>query len=507
MALVCRYHWGVNGKRNALLHRWGGLGNHRYQIGFSGDVIPTWASLTFQPYFTATAANVGYTFWSHDLGGHISASEPELYTRWLQWGAFSPVFRTHCSKNVENDRRIWTYPWSYYATLRQFTKLRQSLVPYIYTGARQVHDTSLALVQPVYYQYPDFEESYSNLSSHTYFYGKQFFIAPVTQPVNEMTNMTEWTYWMPPEPTNLAWVNFFTNEEVYVGFAGMPVTYNYTLWEMPAWVRRGAIIPLLSDSAAPLSQAQEVPARLRLIAFIGQTSGGGAGELYEDNGDDNGYRQDQYRWTNLTWGYMEEGSLGLTVHAGVGTFDNYARNRTYELEFRATAPPASVCIGASMTDCRTLEYVQFNDVPLSKAGKQDMMDSWSYDGSMLSTVVTINTPQSTDAPLMVWLVPSSYGLRLDSTVPSGLPGIMARFIHAKATLDNQWGHQTVYQDDYPTLLDVASYGERMTYDPSSLQDVLSAVGDGELVKACGEVRGNITGLDKGVQMQLMAQLC
>ena len=58
-------------KRALLFHRWGGLGNHRYQIGFSGDTISVWPSLAFQPWFTATAANVGYAYWSHDIGGHM----------------------------------------------------------------------------------------------------------------------------------------------------------------------------------------------------------------------------------------------------------------------------------------------------------------------------------------------------------------------------------------------------------------------------------------------------
>jgi alpha-glucosidase (family GH31 glycosyl hydrolase) len=99
------------GKRPLLFHRWGGLGNHRYQIGFSGDTISVWDSLAFQPWFTSTAANVGYAYWSHDIGGHMpSAVDPELYTRWIQFGAFSPILRTHTNKNPDSERRIWAYP-------------------------------------------------------------------------------------------------------------------------------------------------------------------------------------------------------------------------------------------------------------------------------------------------------------------------------------------------------------------------------------------------------------
>ena len=75
--------------RPMLYHRWGGLGNHRYQIGFSGDASITWASLDFQPYFNSTASNVLYGYWSHDIGGHHMADriDPELYIRWMQFGA------------------------------------------------------------------------------------------------------------------------------------------------------------------------------------------------------------------------------------------------------------------------------------------------------------------------------------------------------------------------------------------------------------------------------------
>ena len=122
------------GKRPLMLNRWGGLGEHRYQIGFSGDTISVWSSLAFQPWFTATAANVGYAYWSHDIGGHMpGAVDPELYTRWVQFGVFAPVLRTHTTKNPEAERRIWAYPEPYSGIMRSDFDLRYSLVPYIYT--------------------------------------------------------------------------------------------------------------------------------------------------------------------------------------------------------------------------------------------------------------------------------------------------------------------------------------------------------------------------------------
>jgi alpha-glucosidase (family GH31 glycosyl hydrolase) len=79
------------GKRPVILSRFAGIGSHRYSIGFSGDSIVSWASLDFQPYFTATASNVGYGWWSHDIGGHMNGvRDDELATRWVQFGVFSP---------------------------------------------------------------------------------------------------------------------------------------------------------------------------------------------------------------------------------------------------------------------------------------------------------------------------------------------------------------------------------------------------------------------------------
>ena len=124
-------------RRPTIYHRWGGLGSHRYQIGFSGDTYATWPTLAYQPYFTATASNVGYGYWGHDLGGHqqSGADNPELYLRWMQYGVFSPIFRTHATKASNIERRIWKFP--NFPQLRETVVLRYALFPYIYTCARE----------------------------------------------------------------------------------------------------------------------------------------------------------------------------------------------------------------------------------------------------------------------------------------------------------------------------------------------------------------------------------
>ena len=114
-------------KRPMLYHRWGGLGNHRYQIGFSGDAVVSWKSLDYQPYFNSTASNVLYGYWSHDLGGHIGDHiDPEMYIRWMQFGALSPVMRTHSQKNANMNKEPWGFNAEYCGILRE--TVRQSIM-------------------------------------------------------------------------------------------------------------------------------------------------------------------------------------------------------------------------------------------------------------------------------------------------------------------------------------------------------------------------------------------
>eukprot|EP01102_Stenamoeba_stenopodia_P018361 TRINITY_DN6714_c0_g5_i1.p1 TRINITY_DN6714_c0_g5~~TRINITY_DN6714_c0_g5_i1.p1 ORF type:complete len:516 (+),score=112.52 TRINITY_DN6714_c0_g5_i1:172-1719(+) len=150
--------------RPLIMARWGGYGNQRLAtIGFSGDVVTSWDSLNWQPYFTATAANVGFS-WSHDLGGFEGQPDPELYTRWIQWGAWSNFLRTHCDgKKLGGgyDRAIWLYPYENYIIMRDLFVLRSQLVPYIYTAAYLAHSTGVGIVHPMYYEWPEEPEAYS----------------------------------------------------------------------------------------------------------------------------------------------------------------------------------------------------------------------------------------------------------------------------------------------------------------------------------------------------------
>ena len=279
--------------RPALLHRWGGLGNHRYQVGFSGDVIPSWDTLSFQPRFTSTAANVGYGFWSHDLGGHMEEPSPELYVRWVQWGTFSPMFRTHCTKNSHSDRRLWTFPWVYQNNLARFTRLRQALIPYLYTAARRTYDSGLSVVLPMYYSYPEADEAYTY--SNQYFFGQNIFVSPISKPLSNMTGLVEnWPIWF---PADFQWVNFFTGELVT-----NTTSRSFTLDEMPVYAQAGAIIPLLPEprsSRERIGRAQHIPQSLLLYTLV-SGSNKGQGYVYDDDGTTVAYQNPSRATSTVT---------------------------------------------------------------------------------------------------------------------------------------------------------------------------------------------------------------
>lgn len=114
---------------------------------------------------------------TNELVLSISPLLLKLDTRWVQWGAFSPVFRPHCTKDANNDRyldltisslcfpklsqireflsrRIWVYPWPYSQIMKEAFHLRSRLVPYLYTQARHTHDSGITFLYPLYYDYP-----------------------------------------------------------------------------------------------------------------------------------------------------------------------------------------------------------------------------------------------------------------------------------------------------------------------------------------------------------------
>lgn len=256
-------------KRNFVFSRWGGLGNHRYPIGFSGDTVVSWDSLAFQPYFTATAANVGYSWWSHDIGGHMGGVEDaELFARWVQYGVFSPIFRLHCTKNAYHERRPWGYDAETFRVTREAMQLRHALIPYLYTMSWHNHTTAIPPIRPMYYDHPEREEAYHCPDQYTF--GTELIVAPYITPADSETRLSRQLVWLPPGQ----WFGFFDGLS-YPGDGWYPL--HGGLDDIPVFAKAGAIVPL----AAKVGWAGVgTPEALEVHVFPGADN---RFELYEDD--------------------------------------------------------------------------------------------------------------------------------------------------------------------------------------------------------------------------------
>lgn len=313
-------------RRSFIFSRWGGLGNHRYPIGFSGDSVVSWASLAFQPYFTATSSNVNYGWWSHDIGGHMGGVEDaELYARWVQLGVFQPVLRLHCTKNMYHERRPWGYDAETFEVARHAMQLRHSLIPYLYSLAWRFHRESIPPILPMYYQYPEHEEAYA--CPNQYLFGERLVVAPFITPKDPDTRLSRAVVWLPEGD----WYNFFNGQYFSSGWQAV---YG-TLRDIPVFARAGAIVP-----QGPVAgwDNVEAPDHLIINFFPGAD---GAFDLYEDDSNTNAYLEGEYAILPIRQ-HWENGAATLTIGPADGALDRMPPSRQFTLRLRGFHAPGSV---------------------------------------------------------------------------------------------------------------------------------------------------------------------
>lgn len=335
--------------RPMLYHRWGGLGNHRYQIGFSGDAIISWKSLDFQPYFNSTASNVLYGYWSHDMGGHMGAHsiDPEMYIRWMQFGAFSPILRTHSTKDAGLNKEPWVFADRERDILHDIIRQRYQFAPYIYSMARRTYDDALPLCRPMYYDYPESEEAYANRNE--YMFGDNVLVYPITSPMHDGISTQQ--VWL---PAGCDWYELSSGTLLR---GGQTVQRKFQLDEYPVYVKAGSVLPEygkvenLSSTSEPITVA----------VYPGK--GDSSFTLYEDNGNDKDYAH-EYATTLLTKRTLNDSTIAVTIGARKGTYKDMPANRRYTLKLVASTVPASVKIDGTET-------------------------TYTYDGNNLSVLIDI----------------------------------------------------------------------------------------------------------------------
>ena len=354
-------------RRPFIFHRWGGLGSHRYLIGFSGVTYSTFGSLAFQPYFTATASNVCFGYWGHDLGGHmqIAPTNSELMLRWLQFGAFSPIFRTHGASQEGNERRIWKF--DNFPMLLDCVNLRYQLMPYIYTAARQAYDTGISICRPLYYEWPEENEAYRQEGE--YMFGDDILVSPVVTAANP-SGKTFHKTWLPEGQ----WYDVCTNE---IRQGGSVVSQYYGLGEIPYFVKAGSIVVC----NPPMQNLKTAPDHLIVKVYPGD---GGETSLYEDAGDTQEYIDGAFTTTTFSQS-RSSSELSLTIAPRQGQYEGMMGERAYQVVFFLEDEPREVTINGSLTT------------------------EWTYDDQMKQVVVSVPAT-SCDQQVVIGLQRSASGI-------------------------------------------------------------------------------------------------
>lgn len=344
-------------RRPFIFSRWGNEGHQRYPIGFSGDSYSTWDSLRFQPYMTATASNVAYGWWSHDIGGHTSGvADSELFTRWVQFGVFSPILRIHSTKGYFYDYRPWMFESAEVRNvLRDALQLRHALIPYLYTMAWRAYRESLPLMLPMYYEYPEAEEAYH--CPNQYLFGTQLIAAPFVDPADPDTRLSRQVVWLPEGD----WYHVFTGE--YYEGSRWHAIYG-TLKEIPLFAKAGAIVPMGAKTGWG---GIENPDELHIHIFAGADN---TLTLYEDDGDSRNYLNDDFCLTTITQRWSGN-QLEITIDAPEGNIRLIPANRSVQLHIHGvtasvtmTAQIDSAAVSPAVTYDAKTETLVIQDIQL-----------------------------------------------------------------------------------------------------------------------------------------------
>ncbi len=369
-------------RRAMIFHRWGGLGNHRYQIGFSGDSFSNFPTLAFQPYFTATASNVGYGYWGHDLGGHqqSNGNNPELFLRWIQFGVFSPLLRTHATSDESIERRIWKYP-NFNLMLDAF-ELRYALVPYIYTYAREAYDTGVSLCRPLYYDHPEADEAYS--FENEYMFGNEILVSPIVKAADASTGLINHEVWLPEGD----WYEDCSGQRLS---GGKTYTRTFGQADIPYYYKAGSVVP----NYPKMSSLKKRPDNL-IIKFI--PGDAGSIKLYEDENDTENYKDGAFTRTLIEQqpGYEQ---TTYTIHPSEGSFEGMPTERSYTIELMYTDKPQSIEVNG--------QQYPYSDAAASQA--------WTYDMDSQTVKICIPTTKCSQQITIVAKQASGAVAEMEST--------------------------------------------------------------------------------------------
>ncbi len=273
MWLCNHYFYLENSKFNdkpLILSRFAGIGSHRYPLGFSGDSHQTYDSLKYLIKTTPMASNVGFTYWSHDIGGHMHGyKDGEQFLKFIQFGIFSPINRLHCSCEEMFDKNPLLFLKGNRDMIKHFLRLRHKMIPYIYSFTFETNEDGYPLCKPLYYDYPDDELSY-RYADEEYYFANDILVRPFSAPA-DINGFNEVKMYFPEG-------EYF---DLFYGYSykgRKEITIYRENESIPAFIKKGAFFILDSRNSG---NDIDDPQGLDVIT----TTGNGKYVFHEDSGD------------------------------------------------------------------------------------------------------------------------------------------------------------------------------------------------------------------------------
>ncbi|WP_372792994.1 TIM-barrel domain-containing protein [Lutibacter sp.] len=295
-------------QRPFILMRAGYSGSQYYGlIPWSGDVNRTWGGLQSQMEIALQMGMQGLGYMHSDLGGFAGDNlDNELYTRWLQYGVFQPIFRPHAQEEVPSEP-VFREPKTK-ALAKKSIELRYSLLPYNYTLSFENSQKGIALMRPLFFEQP----SNSMLLNYdkTYLWGEHFLISPV---VEQGTNEQEVYF-----PSNSNWFNFYTDEKVE---GGQTKVIQLNEESIPTYVRGGAFIPMIQSIQNTSTYNLK---EFDLHFYFDKSVAGGKDKLYNDDGETpNAFEKGMYEIFNFE-SEFKKNCLTIEIETELGNNFNFS---------------------------------------------------------------------------------------------------------------------------------------------------------------------------------------
>ncbi|MFZ4057502.1 MAG: glycoside hydrolase family 31 protein [Ferruginibacter sp.] len=282
------------------LNRSGFSGSQRFSIfPWSGDVSRSWGGLKAQLPVMLGMSMSGVPYIHADAGGFAGGEgDGELYVRWLQFAAFTPIFRPHGTALYEKDKNAFSFPSEpalvdepYRSKAKAAVYLRYNFLPYNYTLAYKQANTGEPLVAPLYYHFPK-DTTAINIGNE-FMWGENVLVAPVLEKAVTTQNV-----YLPEGK----WYQYFTNELIN----GNEYTQQtLSLDQIPVFIKAGSFIPLWENKTALNAAAYD--GKSITVAYYPSTNPS-QGILYDDDGNTNGVEGEiiSFKGQQLKNGYKVE---------------------------------------------------------------------------------------------------------------------------------------------------------------------------------------------------------